>query len=546
MVPVQISLTGFLSYRETQVFNFENESLWMLSGPNGAGKTAVFDAMLYALYGQTSRGGGQNFAELIHRSCDAFSIEFDFLIGDREYRIKRTQNSKSQGTRQAFGRDGMDRQSAWKVIPETDQANKLDAWVQQRIGLDSKTFTASVLLQQGKWDVLIEADGAARHTILGQIVDLQAYQRLHELANDRRRECQIEVRRIDGDIERLGATDDGELARLTEQIDQLEKHAAQVAITLQKSESRRQALNVWKALAPRWKELSEEANTLEDQLRGAAELIQHKTSIAEGAARLDALRSVLPCLEQIQKSRKALAAIADQTETLKSAVPGLEKALAGAVEREKAASELTQRLQDQKEAWGAAERSARERERDLQPDINAIAALDTNTDEIERLQAEYCGYPSTLDEDVKNARDEREASRAAAAALPWLGQYINARQTWLDKSEDSVRVTDEEAGATARLQASSASLAAARELAEETENEARRARDLRTQAATRRDQANDHRTRFRKVEGGATCSYCGSELTAEHLEGEQKRLDRECEEAEGAFVAAEERLDGLE
>ncbi len=44
MIPLQVTLEGFLSYEKKQVINFVGASIWALSGPNSVGKSAVFDA----------------------------------------------------------------------------------------------------------------------------------------------------------------------------------------------------------------------------------------------------------------------------------------------------------------------------------------------------------------------------------------------------------------------------------------------------------------------------------------------------------------------
>ena len=49
MIPLRVSLEGFLSYQEKQIIDFDGSTLWMLWGPNGVGKSAVFDAITFAL-----------------------------------------------------------------------------------------------------------------------------------------------------------------------------------------------------------------------------------------------------------------------------------------------------------------------------------------------------------------------------------------------------------------------------------------------------------------------------------------------------------------
>src|SRR5947209_1573666 len=85
MIPLQVTLEGFLSYEKMQVINFVGASIWALSGPNSVGKSAVFDAMTFALYHRARCGP----KELIHHRADRLTVTFDFLVDDTIYRIKR-------------------------------------------------------------------------------------------------------------------------------------------------------------------------------------------------------------------------------------------------------------------------------------------------------------------------------------------------------------------------------------------------------------------------------------------------------------------------
>src|SRR5258708_23256135 len=91
MIPLRVSLEGFLSYKDKQIIDFEGSSLWMLCGPNGVGKSAVFDAITFALYGYHRAGGGNPKALINHYANDnRFIVEFDFFVDGIAFRIRRT------------------------------------------------------------------------------------------------------------------------------------------------------------------------------------------------------------------------------------------------------------------------------------------------------------------------------------------------------------------------------------------------------------------------------------------------------------------------
>src|SRR5579871_5045358 len=131
MIPERIALKGFLSYdRDEQVITFDGGSLWLLSGPNGSGKSSVFDAMTYALFG-AYRGGKQDLHEAINKNSDESSVQFDFRLDGKSYRIRRTLKRKKGGgstaAQQAFqlmpGSNGA--AGTWEAVPDTSRKSEL-------------------------------------------------------------------------------------------------------------------------------------------------------------------------------------------------------------------------------------------------------------------------------------------------------------------------------------------------------------------------------------------------------------------------------------
>ena len=86
MIPIKLTLTGFLSYRNTVELDFTSFDLACISGQNGAGKSSLLDAITWALFGQARKRD----ESIVNLQSSAAEVALVFGYEGNTYRVQRT------------------------------------------------------------------------------------------------------------------------------------------------------------------------------------------------------------------------------------------------------------------------------------------------------------------------------------------------------------------------------------------------------------------------------------------------------------------------
>ncbi len=532
MIPLRIHLDGFMSYREPATVSFDGAPLWALVGPNGAGKSALFDAITFVLYG-ACRGGKQHHEDLINHQADRLMVELDFRLGEEVFRVKRTVARRGPASYQAWHLTrGGDGQEQWLVEPSTDSRAGLDRWVERTIGLKDDTFTASVLLQQGKADALLEADPSVRHRMLSQLLNLSVYERLHELARGRHGEANTEARVYGGRLQATPEVSDEEIAQLTQQ-------AASALGDAETARQRQRQLAALVVQAAEWGRQAARRRELEEQLAKAQELLANADDIERDAARLSELIAVVPGLRSLLAERERLDDCRRQRAEHQAHAQRWSEQLAQAQAQLDMAAADVARLEAQQAMLKDQRNGALRTLADLAPDVEALVTLERDRSQLAELDRVLASYPPDLDDQLAAQERTVQALQELQATLPWLEQYAGARADWREAAAQAGAALDrggalgqEITAAEAEQKGCSSELATARSGDKDWRERAAAAKAL-------YDEAKAHLRRFHQIEGKPDCPYCGSELTAEHLEAERERVLAEVAEKEQHYKEAQ-------
>lgn len=189
MRPLHLEMTAFGSYAEHTVVPFDafHDGLFLITGDTGAGKTTIFDAIIFALYGELSgsedsdRKPAMMHCDRVPKSEDTV-VKLKFRQGDKEYEAVRTIHfSKKRGKAGQYGdakKNAVLYEPDGSVISgDTSVTNRCT----QILGLDKTQFRQIVMLAQGEFREFLKADSDKKGEILGKLFDNSAYVKYEQL-----------------------------------------------------------------------------------------------------------------------------------------------------------------------------------------------------------------------------------------------------------------------------------------------------------------------------------------------------------------------------
>ncbi len=531
MIPLQITLQGFLSYREKTTISFEGASLWMLAGANGAGKSSVFDAMRWTLFG-AHRGGKSGHEALIHRDLDRLRVAFDLALGEQRFRLIRTLARAGRSTWQIEEI----REGEILKVPETDGREGYEKWVRERIGLSDETFTTAMYLAQNRGDAMLSANPTQRYEMLAEIVDISAYAALHERARvvAAQRENAAKIARQNWEL-----APDAD----PQSIEALRGQLRELAIRLAQNGARREAILGLEPLAAQWQKWRDERAAAQKNLDGARLWVADAPQIEREAARQAELETLLPPLSRYALARGRAA----QTGRELAALDAESEATRAQLQSSEAHLQAAQRDFDALESARAAAETARltalSERASLAPRLALSRQIASYRAEIAGLELELGAFAPDL------LRQKSELETHIARAREELAAGAILRRFAREKTVYRAANTRETA-ARARIEALQSEWPAAqggaetlRLALENARQKATRALETASAAATRHEDALAARARFESVEGEADCFFCGQKLTPQHVESERSRLEIALQNAETEAQNAQNALE---
>jgi exonuclease SbcC len=299
MIPLQLTLQNFLSYREARL-DFRGLHTACICGANGAGKSSLLEAITWSVWGQ-SRTATED--DVIYAGANNVRVDFEFIFNEQVYKIIRSRpRGKSTAVEfQVQNESGSFRSLTAKGLRATQQE------IISCLKLDYDTFINSAYLRQGRADEFMLRRPNERKQILADLLKLSQYEELASKAKDLSKQFKGQAEQLEQSLqpiqEQLEQKESivKEKQALDEQIAILNKKQQQDRQQLEKLqtiEHQRQAIEqqiIWQQtqygnLTQDCDRLSQDINSFNDRLQELQQLIDREPEITVGYRELHRLQ----------------------------------------------------------------------------------------------------------------------------------------------------------------------------------------------------------------------------------------------------------------
>lgn len=270
MIPLNLSLSGFLSYRDEVELDFNSFELACISGANGAGKSSLLDAITFALFGQARKRD----ESIINTQSETAEVTFVFAYEGNNYRVQR---AKARGKNAVLEFHIRNSAGKWKALTERTMRDT-DARIQETLRLDYETFVNASFFLQGKADQFTQQRPADRKRILSNILGLEIWENYRLRAADERKKRENEISSLDGRLQEINAELSEEGARKA-RLQELNKELERLSTTRKAQEV---VLDGMQRRAASVEQQAELVSTLTSQLERA------QSQVDESRKRLEA------------------------------------------------------------------------------------------------------------------------------------------------------------------------------------------------------------------------------------------------------------------
>ena len=387
MRPTHLTLQAFGSYGERTEISFErtNQNLFLITGDTGAGKSTIFDAIVFALYGEAGSTANKKDGVVLQSQYVDYAqepfVELIFSEGNgsdrRIYTVRRVPRhlkritrgaAKGTGTREITG-------SVTLTMPDGSDypAKEADAKLEEIVGLTKHQFMQVAMIAQGEFMELLRAKSDAKKLIFRKLFHTELYAQVtEELANRRRekeRELAIMRTMVQTAVARVSIPEDYERAELLGQQKErvlfgelsvmeafledlqllcscLKKHCQEIKNECEAVAERRDQVKTVAVEAEHIEKLYVQLHQAEKELQACETEKDKMQALAELTRKLPAVWTLQSMYQRMEDARTQIAETKKEQHRLQAALPKY-------LEQEQAAAGAEQLQKEQLDIWNA-------------------------------------------------------------------------------------------------------------------------------------------------------------------------------------------------
>lgn len=206
MKPIKLTMQSFGSYGKKTTIDFTktSQNLFLISGDTGAGKTTIFDAIVFALYGEASSGSNKK---------DGMELQSQFVGYDMEPYVE-LEFSEQRGEecetytvrREPKHMEPKKRGNGYKeksktvslTMPDGSEypQKETDKKLEEIVGLTKEQFMQVAMIAQGEFMEILRAKSDDKKVIFRKLFNTEFFQKIVNELDRRCKEKKTEIAKI--------------------------------------------------------------------------------------------------------------------------------------------------------------------------------------------------------------------------------------------------------------------------------------------------------------------------------------------------------------
>ena len=206
MKPIQLTMQAFGSYGKKTVIDFTkpDQNLFLITGDTGSGKTTIFDAIVFALYGEASsvvnrKNGAELQSQFAAASVEPF-VELVFSEKEGSEDVHYTVRRVPKHVRPLKRGTGLKEESGSVSLIMSDgteyPSKETDKKLEEIVGLTRNQFMQVAMIAQGEFMALLRAKSDDKKVIFRKLFNTELYQNIVDELAKRRKDKDRKIAQI--------------------------------------------------------------------------------------------------------------------------------------------------------------------------------------------------------------------------------------------------------------------------------------------------------------------------------------------------------------